>query len=256
MVHPYQPPFLEKLRKEIQVSWVRIPSGPFNKMKLKNKIVLVTGASRGIGRATALLLAKEGAKVVVNYNKSEKEANELVRDIKNVSEGVSIKCDVSDEKQVKSMIESAIKKFGRIDILINNAGIVLDTPFEKRTLEQFRKTLDVNLVGAFLCSKYAIKHMPKGGVIINISSTNGIDCGGPDSIDYDASKAGVISLTKGLAKELAPGIRVNCIAPGWIETDMNKSLPKDYVKEETDRIYLKRFGKPEEIAKTILFLVS
>ncbi len=227
-------------------------------MDLKDKVVLVTGSSRGIGKAIALLFAKREAKVIVNYSKSEREANEVLNEINKISEGISIKCDVSDEKQVKSMIEKIVKKFGRLDILINNAGVVFDIPLFEKTIEQWNKTLGVNLIGTFLCSKYAVPYIKeqKSGVIINIASTNGIDSLSPDSADYDSSKAGVISLTKNLASELAPNIRVNCVAPGWINTDINKNLPRDYVIEETEKILLKRFGMPEEIGKAVLFLAS
>lgn len=226
-------------------------------MKFKNKVALITGASRGIGKATALLFAKEGAKVVVNYFSSEKEAFVVVDEIKKIgSEAVAIKCDVSEEGQVKEMVDKVINKFGKIDILVNNAGVVFDVPFTERTVKQWKRTLDVNLLGVFLCSKYIAPHMQKGGRIINISSTNGINSFSPESMDYDSSKAGVIILTRDLAKELAPKILVNSVAPGWVDTGMNKDLSKDFVKEETEKIYLKRFAKPEEIAKTILFLAS
>ena len=228
-------------------------------MKLKNKIAIITGASKGIGKSTALLFAKEGAKIIVNYSSSEKEASFVVDEIKKIgSEAIAIKCDVASENEVKKMIQQTIDKFGKIDILVNNAGIVFDVPFFERTVEQWKKTMDVNLLGTFLCSKYASKEMLKNdnGKIINISSTNGIDSFSPEAMDYDASKAGIIILTRDLAKELAPKIQVNSIAPGWVDTEMNKDLPKDFVKEEIEKIYLKRFAKPEEIAKSILFLVS
>ena len=228
-------------------------------MKLKNKVALITGASRGIGKATVLLFAKEGARVVVNYIKSDQKADGVVKKIiKNGGLAISVKADVSDEQQVKKMMSSAVEKFGRIDILVNNAGIVFDVPFRERTVEQWRRTINVNLIGTFLCSKYASKIMLKNnyGRIVNVSSTNGIDSLNPESIDYDTSKAGVISLTKNLATELAPVIRVNSVAPGWVDTDINKDLPKDFVKSETDKILLGRFARPEEIAKAVLFLVS
>lgn len=225
--------------------------------KLEGKIALITGSSRGIGRACALLFAEEGAKVIVNYAQSKKEAEAVVAQIKRLgSDAIAVKCDVSDEKQVTEMVNEAVKNFGKIDILVNNAGIVFDVPFMERTVKQFKRTLDVNLLGVFLCSKYAVPHMPKGERIINISSTNAINSFCPDSMDYDASKAGVIILTRDLAKELAPNILVNSIAPGWVETEMNKDLPKDFVEEEKKSIYLRRFAKPEEIAKTALFLAS
>lgn len=224
-----------------------------------NKVVLITGSSRGIGKAIALKFAEKGAKVIVNYVNSKKEAEEVVKKIEEIgSEAIAIKCDVSKEDEVKKMIKESVDKFGKIDVLVNNAGIVFDIPFKDKTVEQWKKTLDINLVGTFLCTKYVVEEMSKqkSGNIINISSTNGIDTYNSESIDYDASKAGVNIFTKGMAKELAPNIRVNCIAPGWVDTDINKDLPKDYVEEEKKRICLKRFGKPEEIANVVLFLAS
>ncbi len=228
-------------------------------MKLKDKVALITGSSRGIGRATALLFASEGAKIVVNYVKQKIKAEEVVKEIKELgSDAIAIKCDVSNEDQVKSMINQAINKFGKIDILINNAGVAFDISFTNKTAKQWERTLYINLLGIFLCSKYVAPHMLKHGAgrIINMSSTNGIDSLCPESMDYDASKAGVINLTKNLAKELAPKILVNSVAPGWVDTDMNKDLTKDFVDEETHKIYLKRFAEPEEIAKVLLFLAS
>lgn len=228
-------------------------------MRLKNKIALITGSSRGIGKATALLFAKEGAKVVVNYFSSEKEAFAVVDEIKKIgSDAIAVKCDVSKENDVKGMVQQVVDKFGKIDILVNNAGVVFDAPLFERTVEQWKKTLDVNLLGTFLCSKYASQQMLKkgGGKIINISSTNAINAFSPEAMDYDASKAGIIILTRDLAKELAPKIQVNSIAPGWVDTEMNKDLPKDFIEEETEKIYLRRFAKPEEIGKAILFLAS
>lgn len=228
-------------------------------MKLENKVALITGSSRGIGKATALLFAQEGAKIIINYLSSKEEALSLVDEIKKLgSEAIAIKCDVSNESEVKEMIDVAVKTFGQIDILVNNAGIVYDTPLFERTVEQFKRTLEINLLGNFLCSKYASQQMVRnaGGKIVNISSTNAINSFSPDAIDYDASKAGIIALTKDFAKELAPKIQVNAVAPGWVDTDINKNLDKEFLKEETEKIYLKRIAQPEEIAKTILFLAS
>jgi len=224
-----------------------------------SKVVLITGASRGIGKAIALKFAEKGAKVIVNYVNSKKEAEEVVKKIEEIgSEAIAIKCDVSKEDEVKKMVKESVDKFGKIDVLVNNAGIVFDVPFKDKTVDQWKRTLDVNFLGTFLCTKYVIEEMSKqkSGNIINISSTNGIDTYNSESVDYDASKAGVNILTKCLAKELAPNIRINCVAPGWIDTDINKDLPKDYIEEEKKRICLKRFGKPEEIANVVLFLAS
>ena len=231
-------------------------------MKLKDKVAIITGSSRGIGKATALLFAKEGAKVVVDYHVShfepdaEENAQEVVAQIKEAGgEAVAIKGDVSDEKQVEQLFKEAIETYGKVDILINNAGIVYDAPFTEKTVEQWKETLNTNLIGAFICSKYFAK-ATKHGKIVNISSTSGIKVFCPETMDYDASKAGMTVAAEDMAKELAPNILVNTIAPGWVNTDMNKDLPEDFIKAETEKIYLKRFAEPEEIAKTILFLAS
>lgn len=228
-------------------------------MKFKNKTVLITGSSRGIGRATAIAFGQEGANVVVNYVKNKKAGGDTVTEIKKLGrDAIAIQADVANESDVKRMIEEAVKHFGSIDTLVNNAGIVFDIPILEKTVEQWERTLHVNLIGTFLCIKYAVPHMKGrvGASILNISSTNGIDSLSPESADYDTSKAGVISLTKNFSQSLAPHIRVNSIAPGWIDTEINKDLPKDFVKSETEKIALKRWGQPEEIAKAILFLCS
>jgi len=151
-----------------------------------------------------------------------------------------------------------LKKFGKIDILVNNAGIVFDKAMEERTIEDWNKTLNVNLIAPFILSRKIadVMYENKYGKIVNISSTNAINCFDPESIDYDASKAGLITLTKDFAVKYAPYINVNCVAPGWVDTDMNKDLPEDFIKEEIERIYLKRVATPEEIAKVVAFLVS
>lgn len=229
-------------------------------MDFKDKIALITGASRGIGKSCALDLAKKNCNIVINYNNSEYEALEL-KDFIESNYGVKVmvvKCDISSEEEIKKMIEQIINKFGKIDILVNNAGIAIDTLFEDKTKENFMKILEVNLVGTFLVSKYVSKYMleNKYGKIINISSTNGIDTFYPMSLDYDASKAGIISLTKNLALELSPYVNVNSVAPGWVNTDMNKNLDEEFIKEENEKIFLKRFAKPDEVAKVVTFLAS
>ena len=228
--------------------------------KLDNKVAIVTGSGRGIGKATALLFAKEGAKVVVNYIKSKKEADDVVNQIKKLgSEAIAVQCDVSQENQVKSMVEKTIDKFGRIDILVNNAGIVNEKEALDLSFKDWEKTLHTNLIGTFLVSKFVVPYMKKqkSGKIINIASIRGLDHAGRAGVlDYSASKAGVINLTKTLAKELGPAITVNSVSPGWTKTEMNLGLQKDFVKEETKNIPLKRFAEPEEIAKAVLFLAS
>lgn len=225
--------------------------------RFQRKTILITGASKGIGRATALAFAEEGGNIVINYNSSQREADELVKEIESMgSQALAVRCDISQEDEVRKMVENAAAHFGKIDILVNNAGIVKDISVFKRSVEDWRRTLDVNLIGQFLCIKYVSQNMLEndGGRIINIASTSAIYSFSPDIIDYDASKAGVIALTKNFAKALAPNILVNAIAPGWVNTDINKDLPNDFIEKEKNQIYLKRFAKPEEIAKIILFL--
>ena len=225
-----------------------------------NKVVLITGASRGIGRSTALEFAKKGYNVVINYLNSEKNALDLKKEVEEKYQitALTIKADVSNEEEVKTMVEKIILKFGYIDCLVNNAGIAIDTIFDDKTKENFLKILNTNLIGPFIVSKEVAKYMmkEKKGTIINISSTNGIDTVYPESLDYDASKAGVISLTKNLAREYAPYIRVNSVAPGWVLTEMNKELDKEFIDNECERILLKRFADPSEIAKIVVFLAS
>lgn len=224
------------------------------------KVALVTGSSRGIGAATIIEFAKNGYSVVINYVNSEEEAMALKKQVEEEYHvaSLAIKADVSREEEVSNMIEEVIHTFGHIDCLVNNAGIAIDTLFEDKTVENFRKTLDVNLIGTFLVSKYVGKYMlkEKKGSIINISSTNGIDTVYPMSLDYDASKAGVISLTRNLAIQYAPYIRVNSVAPGWVLTDMNQELDSEFIKEECESILENRFADPSEIAKVVVFLAS
>lgn len=228
-----------------------------------NKVVLVTGSSRGIGKATIIEFAKMsegGYNVVINYNNSKKEAEELKHEIesKYKVKALAIKADVSNEEEVKKMVQTIINEFGRVDVLVNNAGIAIDKEFEDRTFKDWEKTLKTNLIGPFIVSKYVGAQMikQKSGRIINISSTNGINTFFPTSIDYDASKAGLINLTHNLAIQFAPYVNVNCIAPGWVNTEMNKELPKELIEEETSKIYKKRFAEPSEIGKVICFLAS
>ena len=221
-----------------------------------NKVALITGSSRGLGKAIAIKYAKNNYNVVINYLNSENEALKLKQELEHNYhiKAMTIKCDVSKEDEIISMIEEIIQSFGQIDVVVNNAGISIDTTFEDKTKENFLKILEVNLIGPFLISKCVSKYM-KEGSIINISSTNGLDTNYVESLDYDASKAGLISLTKNLALQLNP-IRVNTILPGWINTDMNKNLDEKFKKEEEKKIILKRFAEPNEIANVVYFLSS
>ena len=242
---------------------------------MDRKVVLVTGSSRGIGRATIIEFAKKGYDVVINYISSEKEAqlkfinyefefnNEKdAIDLKELVEkeykvnALVIETDVSNENEVKCSINKIIDTYGRIDVVVNCAGIVFDRNMYTATIAEFENTIRVNVMGAFIVSREASRNMKKGSSIINISSTNGTKVIAPESIDYNISKVGLQSLTRDLAYQLKPNIRVNAIAIGWADTDMNKDLPKEYIEEENKKIYLERFADPSEIAKTIYFLAS
>ena len=216
------------------------------------RVVLVTGGARGIGRAIAIKFLENKDIVYINYNNSYDDALELSKVFSNAR---IIKADIAREEEIKLMIDEIKVKEGKLDIIINNAGIAIDTTIDDKTKENFRKILDINLIGAFLVIKYGRKIMNKG-IIINIASTNGIDTNYPYSLDYDASKAGLISLTHNLALELAPNIRVNAIAPGWVKTDMNKDLDEDFINKECDNIMLGRFGEAKEIANVVFFVAS
>lgn len=224
------------------------------------KTVLITGGSRGIGKATSLEFAKHGYNIVINYVNDDISAKNLKSYIvENYDVDVMLyKCNVSSEDGVKGMVNSIIDNYGNIDVLVNNAGIAIDTTFDDKKIENFKKILNVNLIGPFILSREVGNYMLKQGFgsIINVSSTNALDTYYEYSLDYDASKAGLVSLTHNLAKYYAPNIRVNAVAPGWVDTEMNKELYSSYIKEECEKIYLKRFAKPEEIAKAIYFLAS
>lgn len=221
------------------------------------KVVLVTGSSRGIGRATIIEFAKKGYNVVINYSTSSSDAESLKEYVEKEyhAKALVIKADISNEEEVKDMVKQVIDEFGNIDVLVNNAGIVYDRSFEEITVEEFKRTLEVNVIGAFIVSREVSKYMKKGS-IVNVSSTSGTKVMSPECLDYNISKVGLQSLTRDLALYLKPNIRVNAIAIGWADTDMNKDLPQDYIDKEVEKIYLERFADPSEIAKTIYFLAS
>ena len=225
----------------------------------ENKTVIITGSSRGIGAATAEYFAKKNFNVVINYLTGEKEANTLKERLINEYgiKAITIKADISKEEDCLKILEETKTNFNTIDVLVNNAGIAIDTTLEDKTVENFRKILDVNLIGVFLMCKHIgtyMKDVQGYGSIVNISSTNGIDSFYPYSLDYDASKAGVISLNHNFASLYAPTVRVNCIAPGWVNTEMNKELGPEYEAEESKGILLGRFADPSEIAEAIYFV--
>lgn len=227
-------------------------------MKLTGKVALVTGAAQGIGKAVALLLARHGADIVVSDINLEK-AEETAKEIESVGpKAMAIKVNVASLNDVERMVEAVLKKFGRIDILINNAGITRDKLILRMTEEDWDIVLNVNLKGTFNCTKAVVRHMAKqrSGKIVSIASVVG-EMGNAGQVNYAASKAGVIGLTKTIAREFAKrGINVNAIAPGYIETPMTEFL-SDKVKEELKRLIpMERLGKPEDVAEAVLFLVS
>ena len=226
---------------------------------LKNKIVLITGAGRGIGRAIATALAKEGAEVVINYNGSEERAKEVKQTLEENGGKASIyKCNVSDFVACEAMIKDIVKEYGHLDILVNNAGITKDGLIMKMKEEDFDSVLNVNLKGTFNTIRHSARQMLKqrSGKIINISSVSGI-LGNVGQANYAASKAGVIGLTKTMARELGSrGITVNAIAPGFVDTEMTEVLSEEIRENACKQIILGRFGKPEDIANTAVFLAS
>lgn len=228
-------------------------------MSLKGKVAIVTGSSRGIGRASALALAREGANVVINYLEHEKEADKIVDIIRKMGrQSLKVQADVRKFQEVLKMVDIAIKTFGRIDILVNNAGIVRDRTLLKMEPNEWETVLATNLTGVFHCTKAVLEIMlrQKSGRIINISSVVG-QMGNFGQTNYVASKAGVIGFTKSLARELVrKGITVNAIAPGFTETGLVKSLPETIKAKLLERIPMGRFAKPEEIAAVIVFIAS
>ena len=228
-------------------------------MSLAGKAVLVTGASRGIGREIALELARQGANVAVNFAGSEAKANEVVDEIKALGrDAFTVKCDVSNSEEVASMVKDTVDRFGRLDILVNNAGITKDNLLMRMKEEEWDDVISINLKGVFLCTKAVTRQMMKQryGRIINIASIVGVS-GNPGQANYVAAKAGVIGLTKTTAKELAArNITVNAIAPGFITTDMTDKLTEDIKTEMLKQIPLARFGEPKDIAKVTAFLAS
>ena len=224
-----------------------------------NKVALVTGSSRGIGRAIALELAKRGFSVVINNDEKPQEKIEVMNEIKKIGQrALYIQADVSDPDQVEEMIKKILNEFGRIDILVNNAGVVMDKKLENMSVGQWNRVLSVNLTGTFNCTKSVIKYMKEqgGGKIINIASVVG-EIGNFGQANYAASKGGVIAFTKTVAKEYAKdGILVNAVAPGFINTKMVQNIPEKVMQKILDQIPLGRLGGPEEVAKLVCFLAS
>lgn len=228
---------------------------------MKHNIALITGGAKGIGRAICIELARNGYDIVINYLHSKKEAELLEAQLINDFgvRALALQADVSLETDVERMFSTIEKKLGCVSVLVNNAAIDLSNLFHLKTADEFRRTLDVNVVGAYLCSKRASVEMLKldYGRIINITSTNGMNTYYPMCFDYDASKAALISLTHNLAFEFGPYIHVNAVAPGFIGTENELAgYDEDFLKSEQEKIMVKRYGKPEEVAYLVKFLVS
>jgi len=227
---------------------------------LKDQVALVTGASRGIGREIALLMAKCGAKVVINYSKNKNKALEVLQEIKNQNgQGVMYKADVSNSQEVKAMVENVIKEFKKVDILVNNAGITGPKFFLEITENEWDEMIDINLKGVFNCCKYIVPYMieRKYGRIINMSSAVAKSGSLGAGAHYCAAKAGVIGFTKALANQLAKyKITVNAIAPAMIDTEMIKWRSEEKLKEHIELIPMKRIGKPNEVSEAVVFLAS
>ncbi len=212
------------------------------------KIVLITGANRGIGKATAIEFEKNGYKVIVNYRKQINQ-DEFVGDFD------FVKADITNDNEINAMYNTIKNRYGSIDVLVNNAGIVFDRDFKKIKENEFFETIKTNVYAPFNLSRLFSTIMSKGS-IVNLSSTNGTKTISPECLDYNISKIGLQSLTRDLAYQLKPNIRVNAVAPGWVDTDMNKDLSEEYIKSEFDKIFLERFARSDEIAKLIYFLAS
>lgn len=226
---------------------------------LDNQVAIVTGASRGLGRAIALSLAKEGAAVIVNYNGSAQKAQDVVEEIqKEGGKAEAYRCNVADGDAVEAFFADILTRYGQIDILVNNAGITRDGLLMRMSEEDFTQVVDTNLKGTFYCMKWAAKAMIKKrkGRIINMSSVSGV-AGNPGQANYCASKAGVIGMTKSTAREVASrGITVNAIAPGFIHTDMSDALPDKVKEASVAQIPLGHYGAPEDVADAVVFLAS
>ena len=219
---------------------------------------IITGGTRGIGYAIAKKLASNNYNLILTYHNLDSNAMKVREELENLYKVkvIIFKMDVSKEEDVKKLSELSNKEFDNLDLLVNNAGISIDTTVEDKTVENFNKILNTNLIGPFLTCKYIGKTMyeNKSGRIINISSTNAIDTYYPEGMDYDASKAGLNSLTHNFATLYSPYVLVNAIASGWVETDMNKDMDINYKKNEEKKILLNRFAKPDEIADVVYFL--
>jgi len=227
--------------------------------ELRGKTAVITGASRGIGRACAFVFAEQGANIVFTYNKSKDAADRLVKELEGFGVGcVAIQADVRDYNKCRVVVEESIKNFNKLDIVVNNAGIVKDAALVMMKLEGWHDVIETNLGGCFNMSRAAIVTLlkQKSGCIVNISSIAGL-VGVARQTNYSAAKAGIIGFSKALAKEAGPyNVRVNVVCPGYIQTDMVESVPEKFRRELLENIPMKRLGRPEEVAQVCLFLAS
>lgn len=225
-----------------------------------NQTVLVTGGARGIGRAIVERFALEGYNIAINYNSSEQRAKELLEEL--TTKGIPaiiVKADISKEEEVKAMVNAVVDKFGKIDVLVNNSAVCYDSLFHDKTADIFMRTMQVNVLGTFLVSKYVgdIMYNNHYGKIINLSSTNGINTYFPMCIDYDASKSAINSLTHNLATQFAPFVTVNAVAPGFIATESEVAgMDDEFINLEVEKIMVKRAGKENDVAELVYFLAS
>lgn len=225
-------------------------------MDFQGKKVLVTGAAQGIGAAIVRAFSMRGAFVAINYITDSEKVDALINEL-GAQKTIGIQGDVSDPASVERMCHELRERWGSLDVLVNNAGIVSAATLEETTMEKWTKTFAVNMGGPFLCTKYCVPFLGHGGAIVNIASIRGLyDHGRPPIADYSASKAAVISFTKTMAKELAPHIRVNCVSPGVAATDMTRNYSRDFIQKMEQEIYLGKLLLPEQIASAVVFLAS
>lgn len=225
-----------------------------------NKVVLITGSSRGMGKSEAYEFASKGYDVIVHYVNSKKKAEEISSDLKEKYSvrSIAIKADLSKEDEVRTLAKTALKEFGKVDVLVNNAGMALYSNFEDKTIDDFEKSMKVNFYAPFLLTQILGEEMMKNkyGKIINIATIDVMTTYNAESAEYDASKAALINLTKTASLKFQPYVNVNCVCPGWVATDMNKNLPQELLDYQVSKTCKGRMAKPEEVAKLVMFLAS